>query len=456
MGTVNPSSASLESLQRRPGRPRIRLPIVPANGGDHAAIYFFLTGVFEAGATQGGILRGPTRNEFKASLEDPYYEPNDRLLIKSGGRIIAHGHLTHRQMQFGPVQIPVAGLGWLGTLPECRGKGHGRRLLRSAERRMAESGALVGLLRTSIPHFFRRTGWAVCGRHTYSRADARGVLARLLDKGLCKTLHKQRRQRLQIRPWRRWEEAALARIYNQRLEGTHGPLQRTKAYWQWLVERQAYDQIHVALDGPDLLDLREVNTRIVGYAATKGEKIVELLTAPGRRKASAELLARACGDAIEHDRHSVLLHAPASHPLHKVFHTAGGVCHDHESDGGEVYMARLLKPLKLLRLLRGQLHRRAERADLPRPLELGLLVDGKKFRLDVNRQSAQAVSRRLGNDYVRLNVADFTRMVLGQLDWSAAMADRRVEASDPMAGQAARALFPRLPLWHPPLDDLPA
>ena len=47
------------------------------------------------------------------------------------------------------------------------------------QRRMAEDGAAVGLLRTDIPHFFRRHGWAVCGRHSHSRAGAREVLAEL-------------------------------------------------------------------------------------------------------------------------------------------------------------------------------------------------------------------------------------------------------------------------------------
>ena len=429
------------SPRRRVGGRRARSPVVSARGGDHAAIYYFLTPVFQ----------DPTRNEFKASLEDPFYEPHDRLLIKRGNRIIAHVHLTHRVMQFGCLQLPVAGLGWLATSPECRSQGHGSCLLAAAERQMAQSGALVGLLRTSIPHFFRRTGWAVCGRHSYSRADARAVLSTLLDRGL---LRRRRRRRLQIRPWRRWEQGALVRIYNQNLDGSYGELERTDAYWQWLIRRQAYDQVFVALDGPDLLELDEISTQIVGFAVTKGEKIVELMAAPGRGRASAELLARSCGDAIEHDRHSVLLHAPPTSPLHKVFRQAGGFRHYHEADRGEFCMARLLSPLKLLRRLCVEFHHRAEEAGLPRPLELGLLVEGKKYLLEITRESARAVSRRLGRSYLRLNVADFTRLVLGQLHWKRALAEGRLEASTGLAREAGPLLFPRLPLWRPPFDDL--
>jgi len=436
---VSPPLSARSAPRRVAGTGR-RLAVVSAGAGDHAAVYYFLTAIFQ----------GPTRNEFRASLEDPFYEPHDRLLVRQGSQIAGHVHLTHRVMQFGAERLPVAGLGWLATSPECRGQGLGRGLLLAAERQMAQSGALVGFLRTSIPHFFRRTGWALCGRHNYSRAGARAVLSRLLCRGL---IHRRRR-RLQIRPWRRWEQAALVRIYNQNLPGTYGPLERTEAYWQWLIRRQAYDHIYVALDGPELLELEEINTRIVGYAVTRGDKILELFSAPERRKALAELLARTCSEAIEHDRQTVLLHAPTGSPLHKVFRKAGGFRHHHESDRGEVYMARLLDPLKLLRRLCGELARRAEEAGVPRPLELGLLVDGKKYQLEITRQGARAVSRRLGRSYLRLNVADFTRLVLGQLDWPRALSEGRLEVSTGLAREAGPLLFPRLPLWRPPLDDL--
>ena len=121
--------------------------------------------------------------------------------------------------------------------------------------------------------------------------------------------------RIQVRPWRRWEEDAIARVYRQNLSGSYGLLERSRPYWHWLLERRAYDQFYVALDGPDLWDFKESSTRLVGYAAIKGEKIVELVTAPDRRKAAMELLARACGDAIEQDHRQISLHVPAGSPL---------------------------------------------------------------------------------------------------------------------------------------------
>jgi predicted N-acetyltransferase YhbS len=149
------------------GRRRVRLPVLGARGGDHATIYYFLQSIFQ----------GPPRTEFNASLQDPSYEPSDRLLLWQKRRIAAHVRLTHRTMQLGSTTIPIARLTALGVAPEHRNQGFGTHLLRAAENRMTAGGALVGVLRTSLPHFFRRTGWALCGQPSYRRADARALLS---------------------------------------------------------------------------------------------------------------------------------------------------------------------------------------------------------------------------------------------------------------------------------------
>jgi predicted acetyltransferase len=430
-----------EPAARKPDQHRVRLPVHAATGADHAAIFYFLNRIFNA----------PTRHEFKASLDDPFYEPSDRLLLRRGRRLLAHAQVTHRVMQFGRLQLSAAGLHWLGVAEECRGQGLGRYLLSAAEREMVKSGALLGLLRTSCPHFFRQTGWALCGRHNYSRASARSILAKLAE-------HQGRRRHrpLLIRPWRYWEQPGLVRVYNNNLPGAAGMLQRTEAYWKWLIRRHAFDQIYVALEGPDQWDLEEANTRIVGYAITRGEEIIELMADRHCRRAASELVMRVCRDSIEADRQCVLLHAPPAHSLHSLLLDAGGIHHYHESDRGEVFMARLLDPLKMLRKLSGAFLRRSEEASLPRPFELGLQLDNVKYSLEIGHQEVKVAAGRIGRSYMSMNVADFTRLVLGQLDWDRAEADGRLEVSTRIAERAGRALFPSLPLWRPPLDELRA
>ena len=241
----------------------------------------------------------------------------------------------------------------------------------------------------------------------------------------------------------------------------YGPLDRTLAYWQWLLRRQAFDQIYVALDGPDLWDLEEASTPIVGYAVLKGRRVMELMTAPGRHKVAVELLAHACGDAIEHDHHSIVLHAPPDCPLHKVFAPAHGraaarLPAESEPERSEVAWPGCSDPMQLLRAAMRRVLPPGEQGGLARPLELGFQVEGQKYQIELAARGAEVVSQRLGRSYLRLNVADFTRLVLGQLDWDRAVAEKRLEASTSLAQHAGRVLFPRLPLWYPPLDELTA
>ena len=328
------SSDSNTLVVPRTASRRIRTPIVPATAADHPTIACFL----------GATLDRAITAEFKAALDDPFYHPHDRLLVRRGTRILAHAHITHRVMQFGAQRLPVAGLHDLCVAPAAQGQGFGAYLLAAAERAMVESGAVVGWMKTAAPHFFRRSGWALCGRHNHSQAGARALLSRLLEMGV----QSRRSRHLHIRPWRQWELGALARIYQQNLHGTHGLLERTGAYWQWLVNRESFDEIYVALEGPEQLDLREQSTRIIGYAVVRGSRVVEVLTSPDRPRAALELLARVCGDAIEYDRADVTLFAPPEHPLHAVFLDAGGLHRHTEADRGAVLMARLPDPLAVL------------------------------------------------------------------------------------------------------------
>ncbi len=200
--------------------PTGQLHLATGRSGDHASIYHMLLAVFQ----------GPSRDEFYAQTEDPFYEPHDRLLVKRGYRVLSHLHLIRRTMRFGQVAVPVSGVHWLGTLPEFRGEGFGLRLVHEAEKRMAEDGTLVGVVRTAVPRFFQKAGWSLCGRHCYSQAKAREVLARLQGE------HSGRLAKpLSIRLWRHVEMPALMRIYQQNTQYAHGPLERTEAYWRWLV-----------------------------------------------------------------------------------------------------------------------------------------------------------------------------------------------------------------------------
>jgi hypothetical protein len=299
-------------------------------------------------------------------------------------------------------------------------------------------------------------------RHSYSAAGPRDILSHLsalnssYPPAIRPLIMEKACRPLNIRLWRHVEQAALTRLYQENTAGRYGPLRRNEAYWRWLMGRRGYDRIYVAIDGPDKLELDEAMAPIVGYAAVREGRIVEMMASQGWSEAPAQLLARACGDAIERGFHPVRLDAPPGEPLHELLVKAGGERRYHEAEGGEVFMVKLFDPLHFLTLLRPQLQERARASGAPCPCELGILVGGDKQRLVLGRKGVEIESGKLGRSYLTCSRAELTRLLLGHLDVREAVEAGRLEASTRVAAAAAAALFPQLPLWHPPLDELPA
>jgi predicted acetyltransferase len=431
------------AAQIAPQRRRRRAPapeeLAPARAGDHPEIYQFLLAVFQA----------PSREEFHAVQDEPSYDPGQRLLIKREGRIAAHLQLSRRNLCFGGLCLPIAQMHWLGTLPEFRSRGYATRLLHRAEQEMRTSGVVLGVLRTRIPQFFRPAGWAVCGRQSYSLTRARDILARLAAEP-------GPRSPLSIRLWRHVELPSLMRIYAQNTARGYGPLERSEAYWRWLISRKAFDHIIVAIHGRDRMELTDTNAPIVGYAVVCQDRVVELLTSPDHPAAAAQLLARACGDSIERNRQTIAVEAPPGDPLHRIVVEAGGMTNASESDGSEVQMVKILNPAQFVRAIEPELVERARAANLPPVCELGLFIEGTRQVLTVTRRGVRLSTGRLGRSYLALKDNEFTRMLLGHNDVVESVQQERIIPSTQIALETARALFPRLPLWRPKWDDAQA
>ena len=63
---------------------------------------------------------------------------------------------------------------------------------------------------------------------------------------------------------------------------------------------------------------------------------------------------------------------------------------------------------------------------------------------------------RVGRSYLTLSDDELARLLLGQSDPIEAAAAGRLQASTQVAQKLAMQLFPRMPLWCPMWDDLPA
>lgn len=433
------------------------LDIVSAGPGDHPSVLNLLGCVFQA----------PSQTEFQAQLEHPFYEPTDRLIAKRGDEVVAHVRNLNRELHFGQVTLPVTYVSELATGREYRERGIALALIQAAENRAQSEGAVFAVTRTCVPRLFEQCGWAPCIRHCFSTAGPRDLLAHLNVTGQVNhdevsdwaaRIHPGYRPppALNIRLWRHVEQAALARLYAENTLQTYGTMVRSEGYWRWLVSRHGYERIYVAIEGPDKLDLDDSLEPIVGYAAMKEGRIVEMMTSPSRPDSAVQLLARACGDAIERDHHEVRIDAAPGHPLHQVFSLAGGTHYARETAGGDTIMVKLFDPLRFLEGLCPTLHERAKAASLPRPLELGLMLNGDKYQIAITRRGVRLEPGRLGRSYITCNTDQLTQLLLGHLNVKQSVAAERLQASTQVAIESASVLFPKLPFWLPPLDDLPA
>lgn len=458
------------------------LVLAPASSGDHLVIHNFLLGVCQA----------PSASEFQSQLEDPRYEPMDRLVVRHNQRIVGHVRQLQRELYFDGINVPAGGLCDLVIAPEYRRRGFGAQLVFAAERELIRGGALLGFTRTVAPQLFARRGWVTWGRHCYSKARTRDVLAELSQRERTPSapvdaLHPPLpASPLSTRIWRHVERAALVRLFAQNMQGVCGGTVRSDEQWAWLVSRRAYDSIYVAVSGKDKWDLDE--RPLVGYAIVKDSRIVELMAAPNRPDAGAQLLRRVCGDFIERDMHHVRLDGPPNSPWHRVMVRSGGELVERDVDSQQTLMAKLFNPLGWLQRLRPLLAERARRAGLDR-LTLQLRVAGAAYRVTIAGDTVEVANDSVVdaglNHVVEMSGDMFARLTLGELQLSQASDVKRVMGREPsgsasalVSGDAcegaaeregaqirgssrealaiADALFPRRTFWRPPFDELAA
>ncbi|MDX1963699.1 MAG: GNAT family N-acetyltransferase [Pirellulales bacterium] len=422
---------------RRPSEPVL---VQPARSGDHPDIQQLLLNVFHA----------PSRDDFHAWSERPGYDPQQRLLVKHRDRLAAHTLVTDYVLQFGACELPVKQLHWLATFPSYQDRGFATALVRAAESRMRAEQTPLGVLRTKIPHFFARQGWAVCGRHSVSHGRAREVLARL------SALPAGRLFPLSIRYWRHVELPALMRIYAQNLPQAYGAVVRGEEDWRWLISRKAFDHILVAIHGRDRMDLEDTRAPLTGYAIMRGQRVVELVTDPAYPTTAEQLLARACGEMIENDRQELAVEAAPGCEVHGYIADSGGQFNQSEADGGEALMVKILDFASLIARLGPEILSRAQAAGIKGPCELGFHFEGQKGQLVLNRKSVQWIPGKLGRAYLQLKTAELTRLLLGHGCVREAHAAGRISATTNAALQLAQTLFPPVPWWRPSWDELGA
>jgi predicted N-acetyltransferase YhbS len=444
-----------------PATPRLRL--ATARTGDHPLIHELLVSVFH----------GPSLAEFHAQLDEPGYEPIDRLIVKDNEEIAAHLRLARQTIQAGGGKLPAARFMDLATATEYRSRGLATALLAAGERAALERGVIVGLTRTRAPALFARLGWSICGSHVFATASPQSVLAEQAAASMTAeadertVLNPAIPEQIIVRPLRRIDLRAVVRLYDAHIAGKFGWPHRSEAYWEWLLARGACERIYVASTSADSADFEEMLACIVGYVCVKQSRIVELITAPGRDDASRALAERVCADAREQDGWTIRHDAPAEHPLHELFRRAGGRLNISQEVSGEVFMAKLLDPLAALRQLSPNFIERAKAAGISKATELGLELrsgGGRKtsgasgvverFKIQLSSRSAKVETGGPSRHSLVLGYPDLAPMMLGSTGAEAMIENRRLKCTTRKARQVAAQLFPGGCWWRPPLDDL--
>lgn len=427
----------------------------PARIGDHPAIHQLLQHVF----------RGPSAAEFQLQQDEPGYSAAQRVVVRDGQRLVAHARLSVRQMQLGSEWLRVGRIFDLCVLPEFRNQRVASRLIAECEALAREQEVVLLQTSTPAPRIFERQGWAAFGNPCYCQAGPREVLAEMERRRweqaalhlpsddlpqLARTRHP-----LTVRRWKQTEHAAVQRLYQEGIVGLNGPLSRSDDYWRWLIARNAYDWLYVAIEGPDRTLFDEIQGHIVGYMFLKANRIVELV-APSNPRAPEALLARACRDAIEQSATPIRLDVPQQHPLQELIAAAGGKVVSRDAEGGETSLGKVLD---LPRLARATL---ADKQDVRLTLELR----EEAATLPLQRSAARAALRlviesgELLTDRAPVrpqlicSAGTLMQLLVGHASVEQACQAQQLRFSNKAVREVLEQLVAPRPLWFAPLEDL--
>ena len=456
---VTAAESTALTHHRLPSRVTSQLPFgfrfAAANAGDHVAIRQFLTTVI-----------GPIEDDFAAALDEPSYEPSDRLLIKRGETIVAHVLMRRRVLQLGNIGVPVGQVCELTALPEYRGKGLTAALLQAAEHVMLCDGAVMAVMCATSPDFFRRLGWESYVPYCFSTVGLRSLLRELtesLRSSQGTFFHGNTAPKPNVRPWRQIELNGLISLYDNEISRTAcGAWVRSEAHWRWLVNRRDYDQIYVATQNGNLVKSKKAAKRgrprsgteivrpahVVAYAVLRADHVLELAAHNGESAFSKPLLNRICADAMERGHHEITLHAQPDDPTHSWFRAAGCSTQLVDNLRGVFLLGKVLDAEHLLRVMLPLLTRRVKEK-IRDQWHLSMQIGEQRVLLRGSDKRLQVVPNETARNHVTMSPQVFLRLICSQIDTRLATINGELTASTKKAGQRLAGLFCPVPFsWQ--------
>ena len=397
-----------------------------------------------------------TPSEHLAQLERPGYQVRERLLLRSGTRILAHLRCPSRPTR-------LAGDSWnLLELTEWAVQPGipvdlGAVLWETAQVEARGTNSLGILTWCSLPPTESEVNWVRVRQSPWYELAPADFLA-YLDQG-----RQSRRVSplgsfkghapLHIRLWRHVEQGALRRLYRTFATGW-GVRERSEEYWRWLISRRGFDRIYVAVEGTDAPGFDDPQEAIVGYAVVRGSCVIEWVA--GQARVFRRLLHRMAQDALERDIVTIRIAPPWGLPQAvercRQFLSAAG----HTISPPLTWHAKFFHPLRLIDRLRPVLAERARRAESHLVSELGFEVQDHRFQIVLDGNQAHLMRNRLGRSHLRLDPPALLQLLLGSRAVEDLMDDGQVSASTKLAEYGARVLFPPIDWAISPWDTAPA
>lgn len=417
--------------------------VVAANPGDHALILQLLVQAYQA----------PLAEDFQSRLDDPNYEPSDRILLSRKGKVLGHVQVSRQIGWFQQQRLALAKLQDFVVLPEFQSSGFADSMLTVAEQTAAQEGSIIGLVHTDRPSWFQQQGWTECRGQGHTRANTHNILSHF-DAQFAQP--RRKRSPVEVRSWRHFEVDGLRRIYQQISNNMWGCLQRSEQTWQWLMGRKAHNQVLIAVkrDGKaSTAPHAGQMPHVVGYAIVRDSAIVEMFALPGYTQVSSQLVSRACRDAIDRDHRFVSLHTDATDPMHELLVTAGGSWIADAANQGGVWMAKLLSPERWIERLYPILHQRSREAGINTSQQIVFAVDEQHYRLTLTRRSSRLERCKGTESDVTCDWHCFLDLLLSNLAFPEAQAAGKLHADD-ATWQLLSVLFQPKLFWQSPFELL--
>jgi len=167
--------------------PRVDIPL--RNGGGAACLHELEAGTHIRIGSVGDHSRvlslfnegiqTPLEEDFQSRLDEPSYQPGDRLLLERNAQLVGHVQVSRSIGWFDRQRCSISRLQDFLVLPEFLPTAIDAALLQTAEALALAEGSLLGLVQTDRRHWFEQQGWSCARGQGYTLANTRALLAHL-------------------------------------------------------------------------------------------------------------------------------------------------------------------------------------------------------------------------------------------------------------------------------------